>query len=336
MAENAQSFFQPGFFNEESQRGQRARDNPRSILPRTTRGSSKVADTLLNALLGVQGGIQAAQGTAGAGSPLLSFLSGAAGAVGAPRVEDIRAQRDAQQQQLLMQQMESLPVDQVSPDLVKGLKDLDIDISGIPLGVVNKLSPVFKEISDIRQQRRATEAAERQSGLQAEEGLRKELTGVSKDFRTVRDSYARVLASADDPSAAGDLALIFNYMKILDPGSVVRESEFANAQNAAGVPEQLRAQYNRVLRGERLSDVTRADFVNRADRLFTSQLQVQRQTEAEFRRIAEASGARPEAVIQDQFVPDRQQPLRRMGKPPGFNQSVPLISTDGGKTWRTE
>jgi len=34
-------------------------------------------------------------------------------------------------------------------------------------------------------------------------------------------------------------------MKILDPGSVVREGEFATAQNSAGIPERIRAKYNR-------------------------------------------------------------------------------------------
>jgi len=39
---------------------------------------------------------------------------------------------------------------------------------------------------------------------------------------------------------------------MLDPGSVVRESEFATAQNAAGVPDQVRNMYNKVLSGTRL------------------------------------------------------------------------------------
>ena len=104
-----------------------------------------------------------------------------------------------------------------------------------------------------------------------EGNLRKEFTGLSKTFRDVRDSFARVQESAKEPSAAGDLALIFNFMKMLDPGSVVRESEFATAQNAAGIPERIRAQYNRALEGERLSPKTRKDFTNRAGQLFKRQ-----------------------------------------------------------------
>jgi len=60
-------------------------------------------------------------------------------------------------------------------------------------------------------------------------------------------------------------------MKILDPASVVRETEFANAQNAAGVPDQIRNMYNRALRGERLGEAQRDDFVNSAKKLVVSQ-----------------------------------------------------------------
>lgn len=93
-----------------------------------------------------------------------------------------------------------------------------------------------------------------------------------KNFVEVRQAYNRVLSATKEPSAAGDLALIFNYMKMLDPGSTVREGEFANAQNSAGVPERLRANYNQIVNGERLSVNQRNDFVNQAKGLYESQL----------------------------------------------------------------
>ena len=42
--------------------------------------------------------------------------------------------------------------------------------------------------------------------------LRKEFIGQSKDFIKIRDSFKRVEVSNTDPSPAGDLSLIFNYM----------------------------------------------------------------------------------------------------------------------------
>jgi hypothetical protein len=98
--------------------------------------------------------------------------------------------------------------------------------------------------------------------------LREEYNKRSKSFFDVEDAYGRVEASVDDPDASGDIALIFNFMKMLDPGSVVREGEFATAQNAAGVPESVRNQLNKLYSGERLSDQQRNMFLKRAEKLF--------------------------------------------------------------------
>ena len=98
--------------------------------------------------------------------------------------------------------------------------------------------------------------------------LRSQVRKVDPDFIKVQDAYTNVKASAKDPSAAGDLALIFNYMKTLDPGSTVREGEFATAQSAGGVNERIYSLYNQVLEGTRLSEPQRKDFLDRATRLY--------------------------------------------------------------------
>ena len=108
---------------------------------------------------------------------------------------------------------------------------------------------------------------------------------VGKDFENavqpyvgVNWGYQKVQAAANNPSAAGDLSLIFGFMKVLDPASVVRETEFANAQNATGVPEQIRNQYNKILSGERLNPNQRADFIRQARELARSQRDVYQNT----------------------------------------------------------
>ena len=151
------------------------------------------------------------------------------------------------------------------------------------------ISKVIKKADDI--------AAKAKTTFDAEQKLRKEFTDNSKDFIKIKDAYNRVEASAEDPSAAGDLALIFNYMKILDPGSVVREGEFATAQNSAGVPERIRAQYNRIKRGERLTEVTRTDFLDKARALYNAQAITQEQSINEFRRLAAQYNLNPENII---------------------------------------
>ena len=167
-------------------------------------------------------------------------------------------------------------------------------------------------LAEERRQFDATQAAKGQESnapdIDGEGKLRKEFQAISADFRTVRDAYSRIESSAQDPSAAGDLALIFNYMKVLDPGSVVRESEFATAANSAGVPDRVRALYNKVLSGERLADAQRADFLNRGRKLYEGRLKQYQKTEGEYTSLAEKYKFDPSRVVLDFEAPEGSAP----------------------------
>ena len=141
-----------------------------------------------------------------------------------------------------------------------------------------------------------------------EHAMRKEYATLAKPYFDVRDAYARVEQSARAPSAAGDLALIFNYMKMLDPGSVVREGEFATAQNAAGVPDQIRNIFNRVASGERLNDNQRVDFVGQARGLMQVQERQYKAIQDQYRGIAQRTGIDPQNVIVDFTAPKQDEP----------------------------
>jgi len=133
------------------------------------------------------------------------------------------------------------------------------------------------------------------------ESARKEFTGLPqvKSFADQTSAYGRVIKSAEDPSPAGDLALIFNYMKVLDPGSVVREGEFATAQNAGSIDERTRGIYNRIVSGERLSESQRADFADRATRLYSGAEDQYRSIAGQYADFATAAGLPPEQIIPD-------------------------------------
>jgi len=142
--------------------------------------------------------------------------------------------------------------------------------------------------------------------FEREDKLRKQFDTQSKDFIKIRDAHTRVLKAAEDPSAAGDLALIFNYMKVLDPGSTVREGEFATAQGSAGVPTRIRSLYNQVLAGTRLGVNQRRDFTNRSGRLFQGQLQNQKELERKFKGVSERSGVDIQNVVFEYRLPTGQ------------------------------
>lgn len=86
----------------------------------------------------------------------------------------------------------------------------------------------------------------------------------TKAFNEVKVTFGKMQRAAKDESAAGDMSVIYSFMKMQDPGSTVREGEFASAQNAGGVSDKLRNQYNKIVNGERLSPAQRADFLKQA------------------------------------------------------------------------
>lgn len=172
-----------------------------------------------------------------------------------------------------------------------------------------------------------------------------------KNATTVAENYGRIRAAAENPSAAGDLSLIFGYMKMLDPGSTVREGEFANAQNAAGVPDQVKNAYNRAMSGERLNPEQRADFLDQAERQVESQRRLLQSVMGRYSTIAEKYGVDPFEVVFDPFdvydmgaegpssgdgppvVNDLMAALQAGGgKPPAPRDSAP--SPAGGNPWR--
>ena len=155
-------------------------------------------------------------------------------------------------------------------------------------------------------------------------GIRKEFMGIPevKAFQGQANSFGRIKASAEDPDAAGDLALIFNYMKLLDPGSVVREGEFATAQNAAGVPDRITNLYNNVLEGTRLGEAQRKEFLDRAEKIYNDAERQYESFENQYKKFM--TPFVPENKTVDDFFPSfRYTPKESTSKvPPGVDPEI--------------
>lgn len=89
-----------------------------------------------------------------------------------------------------------------------------------------------------------------------------------KDFITIRDGYERVQTGANRDDSQGDLALLFGFMKMLDPNSVVRETEFANAEQAQGTLQRFFNIPDKFIRGTRLTTEGRKHFADAARELY--------------------------------------------------------------------
>jgi hypothetical protein len=127
--------------------------------------------------------------------------------------------------------------------------------------------------------------------------LRDEYTKANKDYEQAMIGYGKVVSAAKDPSPAGDIALIFGFMKTLDPNSTVREGEFATAQNAGSVPERIQAMYNSVIQGTRLTSPQRSDFINQAGGQFKVYQDRKAVADQFFTGLSERSGINPQDVL---------------------------------------
>lgn len=99
-----------------------------------------------------------------------------------------------------------------------------------------------------------------QQKIAEEARLRGEYAKRTEDLSAAERNFSIIETSAMDESGAGDIALVTSFMKMLDPGSVVRETEFATASNAGGLLARLNGIAKKVESGQFLSPEQRADF----------------------------------------------------------------------------
>lgn len=91
---------------------------------------------------------------------------------------------------------------------------------------------------------------------------------VYKAFQEVKSAYGQITKAIDLRSPAGDLAAATKIMKLLDPGSVVRESELGMAMQATGLMDRITSYADNVIKGTKLSEQQRVDFRRLADALY--------------------------------------------------------------------
>jgi len=154
-------------------------------------------------------------------------------------------------------------------------------------------------IAEYRQKEREIGGASGAESFKNEKQLRGEFDKQAKNFDEARLGFEKVQKAAmtDTPTGATDLALIFGYMKVIDPTSVVREGEFATAEKAGGVSEQLRNLYNKVRTGQRLTEPVREQFVQAARTQFQPYMEMQRNIENRYTNLSQAYDLDPTRVV---------------------------------------
>lgn len=91
---------------------------------------------------------------------------------------------------------------------------------------------------------------------------------VYKAYQEMQSAYGQITESLKKGTPAGDLAGATKFMKLLDPGSVVRESELYMAMQASGALDRFTNYANMVITGQKLTPTQRNDFQSLSDKLF--------------------------------------------------------------------
>lgn len=146
----------------------------------------------------------------------------------------------------------------------------------------------FKDSPVSGREQAKDEAEKTAKTFSSEAELRKEWQNhpVTKNTDSLSQQASKIVTAAKDPTAAGDMGVIFGFMKMQDPQSTVREGEYATAQNAAGVPDRIINAYNNAKNGIKLAPDQRADFVNQARKLYDAQLAQQSRIDNQYSGIA--------------------------------------------------
>ena len=117
---------------------------------------------------------------------------------------------------------------------------------------------------------KATGGLDPVKSFEQEEKLRKEFQNRTKVYGEIGTTFQNLKSSSEAKSGPGDIALITGFMKMLDPGSVVRETEFATARDTAGLYTRLENSLKKAESGQFLQPKQREEFVNLAKQYYES------------------------------------------------------------------
>jgi hypothetical protein len=131
-----------------------------------------------------------------------------------------------------------------------------------------------------------------QKGFDNEMTLKKSFAAepVYKAYGEMQSAYGQINDSLKAASPAGDLAAATKFMKLLDPGSVVRESELGMAMAASGALDRATNYAQLRISGEKLTPTQREDFAKLSRELFSTATTAYNTKRGEFEQMGSAYG----------------------------------------------
>jgi len=174
---------------------------------------------------------------------------------------------------------------------------------------------------------------ENRQGRQDSRQLRRDFESQDgvQEYEAVRSAYNRLQSLTRSGSATDDTAVGFEFMKMLDPTSVVRESEYALVGQSQGIGGQALVALQRLSTGQRLTPELRRNLVETAGRVFQGRQSRYNELVQQYRGYAEEDGFDPNRVVplrNDPATPARR--LRFQASPEQLSASQQIVSARRG------
>jgi len=113
---------------------------------------------------------------------------------------------------------------------------------------------------------------------------------IYKDYNDMKAAYGQVITSLDQGTPIGDVAGATKVMKLLDPGSVVRETELGIAMAASGRMDRLQNYFTLWASGQKLTPTQRDDFKQLSNELYAAAGQAYNQKRDEYLDFGKETG----------------------------------------------
>lgn len=192
----------------------------------------------------------------------------------ADNAQDIaKAQREFEQAKAAKEAVEAKYAERTAVDkLIKSAADLGLTKAqtNSALAQTSKLGVETKKAVLELEAFKASGGIDPAKAFDQEEKLRKEFQLRSKVYGELGTTFSNIKSSANAKNGPGDIALITGFMKMLDPSSVVRETEFATARDTAGLYARLENSLKKAENGQFLQATQRDEFVNLAKQYLDS------------------------------------------------------------------
>lgn len=111
---------------------------------------------------------------------------------------------------------------------------------------------------------------------------------ITKDTKAMASSWAKIKSAGNTP--AGNMGMVFNFMRMLDPSSVVRESEFRAAGKAGALDERVQYWYDLAVNRKLLAPEQRRDFIKTSKDIYMQQIKQQRTLDGTIVQFAKEAG----------------------------------------------